>query len=333
MPTTRIHRYFKHGTLTQMRVFEAVARLGSFTRAGEETHMAQPTVSVHMKKLSATIGVALVEQAGKRVRLTSAGEAVYAAVQTLFQTFTALDERLCDMAALKAGKLRIATTTAGEYLLPPLLAQFVKRHPGIEVSLHVGARQSVLERLARSEDDLYLLTNPPATHGLTANPILPNPLVALAPADHPLAGEKRISFQRFAHEPLLVREPGSGTRLATDQAFARHGMQPKISMELGSNESIKEAMLSGLGVSLLYRHSVGYDVEAGRLAVLEVEGLPHDGHWHFIHAPAKQLAQVAQTFVTFATIEAKRLFPEAGGGARKALPQRASEWSEGTSGL
>lgn len=332
MPTTRIRRYFKHGTLTQMRVFEAVARLGSFTRAGEETHLAQPTVSVHMKKLTATIGVPLVEQVGRRVRLTSAGEEVYAAVHRLFETFGALDERLSDMAGLKAGKLRIATTTAGEYLLPPLLAQFVKRHPGIEVSLHVGARHSVLERLAGNEDDLYLLTNPPAAPGLTANPILPNPLVALAPADHPLAGGKRITFQRFAQEPLLVREPGSGTRLASDHAYARHGMRPKISMELGSNESIKEAMLSGLGVSLLYRHSVGYDVEAGRLAVLEVEGLPHEGHWHFIHAPAKQLPQVAKTFVAFATIEAKRLFPEAAAVPQMRLP-RPSALTEGTSGL
>jgi DNA-binding transcriptional LysR family regulator len=332
MPTTRIHRYFKHGTLTQMRIFEAVARLGSFTRAGEETHVAQPTVSVHMKKLSATIGVPLVEQVGKRVRLTGAGEEVYAAVRSLFETFGALDEKLCDMAGLKAGKLRIATTTAGEYLLPPLLAQFVKRHPGIEVSLHVGARHGVLERLARNEDDLYLLTNPPAAPGLTANPILPNPLVALAPADHPLAGEKRVSFQRFAQEPLLVREPGSGTRLASDHAYARHGLQPKISMELGSNESIKEAMLSGLGVSLLYRHSVGYDVEAGRLAVLEVEGLPHDGYWHFIHAPAKQLPQVAKTFIAFATLEAQRLFPEAAA-VRQTSPPRPSALTEGTSGL
>jgi DNA-binding transcriptional LysR family regulator len=293
-----------------MRVFEAVARLGSFTRAGEETHMAQPTVSVHMKKLAETIGTPLLEQVGKRVCLTAAGEEVYAAVRRIMQTFTELDATLADISGLKSGKLRIATSTAGEYLLPPLLAEFVKRHPGIDVSLHVSPRQTVLERLDRNEDDLYLLTNPPGGTELAADPILPNPLVALAPADHPLAGETQVSFARFAAEPLLVREHGSGTRLATEEVFALHGARPNVRMELGSTESIKEAMLAGLGVSLLYRYSLGFDIEARRLTVLDVEGLPYDGHWHVIHTPAKRLSSVARTFVEFATQEAGRIFAE-----------------------
>src|SRR6185503_5898214 len=197
MSIGRIQRYFRHGTLVQLRAFEAVARLGSFTRAGEETHMAQPTVSVHLKKLAETIGVPLVEQAGRRVRLTTAGEEVYAACQRLIQTFSDLDEAIADIRGLKVGKLRIATTTAGEYLLPQLLAHFVKRHPGIEVSLHVSSRQVILERFASDADDLYLLTNPPETSTAIAHPILPNPLVALAPAHHPLAAERNIAFARF----------------------------------------------------------------------------------------------------------------------------------------
>jgi DNA-binding transcriptional LysR family regulator len=308
MPASKIQRYFKHGTLPQMRVFEAVARLGSFTRAGEETHMAQPTVSVHMKKLAETIGVPLVEHVGKRVRLTPAGEELYATCQRVFNTFAELDEAISDIRGLKAGKLRIATTTAGEYLLPQLLAHFVRKHPGIEISLHVSPRRSILERLAANVDDLYLLTNPPEVDGVIADPILPNPLVALAPVAHPLGAEKNISFERFAREPLLVREQGSGTRLATDEVFADHGLKPSISMELGSNETIKEAMIAGLGVSLLYRYSLGFDIDTRRLAVLDVQGLPRDGHWHFVRSLTKQLPFVAQTFVTFARKEARRIF-------------------------
>jgi len=310
MPIGKIQRYFRHGTLVQLRAFEAVARLGSFTRAGEETHMAQPTVSVHLKKLAETIGVPLVEQAGKRVRLTTAGEEVYAACQRLIQTFSDLDEAIADIRGLKVGKLRIATTTAGEYLLPQLLAHFVKRHPGIEVSLHVSSRQVILERFASDADDLYLLTNPPESGTAIAHPILPNPLVALAPAHHPLAAERNIAFARFAREPLLVREPGSGTRLALDEVFAAHAVRPTIAMELGSNEAIREAMIAGLGVTLLYRYSLGFDLESRRLVMLDVRGLPGDHHWHFVHAGGRDLPFVAQTFVAFARKEAKRIFDE-----------------------
>ena len=310
MRSRRTERFFKHGTLPQMRVFEAVARLGSFTRAGEETHMAQPTVSVHMRKLAETVGVPLVEVTAKRVRLTPAGEELYATVRRVMQTFAELDGRLAGLADATSGKLRIATTTAGEYLMPPLLAKFLQEFPSIEVSLHVSARANVLERLSRGEDDVYLLTDPPSGDDFTAQPILPNPLIALAPSDHPLAGLPHVSFARFAREPLLMREPGSGTRLAAEDVFARHGLKPRIAMELGSSESIKEAVLAGLGVALLHRYSLGFDVEARRLAILHVDGLPHEGHWHVVRSDAQRLTPLAESFVEFAITEAPRIFAE-----------------------
>jgi LysR family transcriptional regulator, low CO2-responsive transcriptional regulator len=310
MYNASIRRYFRHGTLTQMRVFEAVARHGNFTRAAEELHMAQPTVSVHVKKLTETIGVALLEQVGRRARLTAAGEETFAACRRIFDAVVGLDDALTDICALKAGKLRIAATTAGECLMPQLLAQFVKRHPAIEVSLHVGPRQGIIERLAKNADDLYLLTAPPASTPVAAHPILPNPLVALASADHPLAGEQKIPFERFAREPLLMREQGSGTRLAAEDAYAKHGLVPRVRMELGSNETIKEAVIAGLGVALVYRSALGFSFDAHRLAILDVEGVPCGGHWHFVHPLAKQLPSIAQTFVEFACAEAVRIFDE-----------------------
>lgn len=306
MPGIRTERFFRHGTLPQMRVFEAVARLGSFTRAGEETHMAQPTVSVHMKKLAETVGAPLVHISGKKISLTPAGEALYVAVRRVMQTFKELDESLAAIAHVAPVKLRIATTTAGEHLVAQMLAQFVKRQPGVDVSLHVSARHSVLERYARNEDDLYLLSDAPDEGA--GEPILPNPLVALAACDHPLAREKRIPFERFAREPLLVREPGSGTRLATDEVFALQGVKPRIAMELGSSESIREAVLAGLGVALLHRYALGSDIEARRLCVLDVDGLPYEGHWHVIRSATPRLSSVAKAFVEFAISEAPRLF-------------------------
>lgn len=310
MPGIRTERLFRHGTLPQMRVFEAVARLGSFTRAGEETHMAQPTVSVHMKKLAETVGAPLVKISGKRISLTAAGEALYVAVRRVMQTFKELDASLVSIAEVKPTKLHIATTTAGEYLMPPLLAHFVKLHPGVEVSLYVSSRKTVLERFARNEDDIYLLTDPPRGRDVDAEAILPNPLVALAPCDHPLAAERNVPFERFAREPLLVREPGSGTRLVSEEVFALHGVKPRIAMELGSSESIKEAMLSGLGVALLHRYSLGPDIEARRLCILDIEGLPYEGHWHVIRSPAQRLSNIARAFVDFAMTEGKRILDE-----------------------
>jgi len=310
MPTSKIHRYFRHGMLVQLRVFEAVARLGSFTRAGEETHMAQPTVSSHMKKLTETIGTVLVEHVGKRVRLTPAGEELHSACRRIFGVLTDLDDAFADLKGLRTGKLRISTTTSGEYLLPQLLAAFVKRHPGIDVSLHVSSRDAILARFEDDTDDLYLLTNPPVRPDVLTHAILPNPLVALAPQNHPLANEREIDFERFAHEPLLVREPGSGTRLAAEEIFRKHGLAPRIRMELGSNDAIREAMIAGLGVALLYRYSLGADLRARKLAVLDVNGLPRDGEWHLMRPALKARSGIAQIFVAFAREEAKRIFDE-----------------------
>lgn len=302
----KIQRYFRHGTLTQLRVFESVAHHGNCTRAAEALHMAQPTVSVHLRKLSETIGVTLLEHVGKKVRLTAAGEEVRAACGRLFQTLCELEATLTDIRDVKAGRLRLATTTAGECLLPPLLAEFAKRHPGIEVTLHVASLEGVLERLSHDADDLYLLTGAAPSEGLVQYALWPNPVVALASADHPLAGEKAIAFARFAEEPLLAREAGSDIRLAAERLFAEHRLQPRVRMELGSNETIREAVIDGLGVALLYRYACGFDIDAG-LAVLDVHGLPRETSSFFAHPAGKPLTLAAQSFLSFSRTDAKRI--------------------------
>lgn len=306
MPNGKIQRYFRHGTLVQLRVFEAVARHANCTRAAEALHMAQPTVSVHLRKLTDTVGMPLVEYSGKKARLTAAGERLHAACQTIFQTFTELDAAIEDIRGLKSGKLRIATTTAGEYLLPPIVAVFLKQHPDIEVSLHVGSRDALLKRLSENSDDLYLLTNAPATDGVASHAILPNPLIALARSDHPLASERNIAFDRFAQQPMLVRESGSATSLAVNRLFAKHQVQPIVRMELGSNEAIKEAIIAGLGVSLMYRYACGFELDNG-LTVLDVCDLEQNGHWHLVYSLGRSLSCVAQAFLTVARSEAKQI--------------------------
>lgn len=307
MPQVKIRRYLKHGMLPQLRVFEAVTRHGSFTRAAEELYMAQPTVSVQIRKLTETVGMPLLEQVGKRVHATAAGHELYTACQEIFDTLSGIEETLSNIRGLTAGSLRITASTTAKYLAPHLLAEFVKLHPGIEVSLRVNCRQAVLERLAANEDDLYILANPPDDEDIVVQRILPNPVVALARSDHRLARERAIPFERFAQEPFLTREQGSGTRMVAERIFAGHGIEPRVRMELGSNEAIKEAILAGLGVAILYRHSIGFSIDPTQLAALDVEGFPLEWSWHFAYPVGKQLAPAAQTFMEFVRKEAQRV--------------------------
>ena len=307
MPQSKIRRYLKHGTLPQLSVFEAVARLGSFTRAAEELYMAQPTVSVQIKKLGESIGLPLFEQVGRKIHLTDAGRLLYAACEDMFAALNRVEDGFADLRGMKTGRLRLAVSTTGKYFAPRMLAAFVQLHPGVEVALQIHNRQALIERLINNADDLYIFANPPLDVDVVTQMILPNPMVAYAHADHPLAHVRHIPFARFAAEPFLIREPGSGTRMIVQQLFDRHGVKPNIRMELGSNEAIKQAILAGLGVSIMSRYTLGLDVENDRLATLDVKGLPVECHWYFVYPVGKQPTLVAQSFMEFVRKEGKHL--------------------------
>ncbi len=191
-------------------------------------------------------------------------------------------------------------------------------------------RQTLVERLAHNEDDLYLFADAPGMEGVVAQELLPNPLVVLARDDHPLARERDIPFERLAGEPLLMREEGSGTRRIAMRLFGEHGLTPRIRMELGTNEAIKEAILAGLGVTIMSRHTFGLDPESSRYRCLDVEGFPVENHWYFVYPEGKHLSSVARAFLDFARVEAKGLVLASLGstlspGRRAPLPQRPTQ--------
>jgi DNA-binding transcriptional LysR family regulator len=289
--------------LPQLAVFEASARLGSFTRAAEELHLAQPTVSTQIKKLTETVGLPLFERIGKKIHLTAAGQALCEGARDLMGTLSRVDQLLASLRGLHAGRLRLAAGTGCEHFVAHLLAAFVERHPAIEVSLELHNRGRLIERLAANADDLYVFANPPAGEEIVSQVIAPNRIVACARKDHPLAGERSIAFPRFALEPFLAREPGSGTRMSSDALFERHAIAPRLRMELSSNESIRQAVLAGLGVSIVSRRTF-----AGDLAVLEVEGLPLERPWQIVYPVGKQVTPTAQAFMKLARDESPRLF-------------------------
>jgi len=302
-----IRRYLKHGTLPQLRVFEASARLGSLTRAAGELHIAQPTASVQIKKLTETIGLPLFEQVGKRVYLTDAGQRLYAGCHEIFRAFSTLDETLNGMRTVESGHLRLAVSSTGKYFAPRMLGAFIERYPGVDASLAIHNRQTLIDRLANNEDDLYLFASPLGREDVVTQALLPNPLVVFARDDHPLARTRQISFERLAAEPFLMREPGSGTRLLATQLFEQRGLAPKIRLELSTDEAIKEAILAGLGVAIMSRFTLGLEAEPSRLICLDVDGFPLENHWHFAYPVGKQLSATTRAFMDFARIEAKGL--------------------------
>lgn len=286
-------------SLRQLELFAAVAQTGSFSRAAEQMHLSQPAVSIQVKNLEEAVGLPLFEQIGRRIFLTSAGRELLVFCGEVFQGLARFEMSLADMKGLKKGALRLAVTTTAKYFIPRLLGPFCERYPGIEVALKVTNRQRVLERLAQNQDDLYIMGQPPEDMDVEATPFLENQIVVMARRDHPLAAQKAVPLERLAEEPFLVREAGSGTRQAAERFFAEHGLTPKVRMELGSNEAIKQGIIGGLGVAVLSRHTLSAEGEAGRIAVIDVKGFPIRRHWYVVYPAGKKLSVVSRAFLDY----------------------------------
>jgi len=289
----------RHSTLRQLEVFETITRLGSFTRAAEELCVTQPTVSMQIKNLTDAIGLPLFEQIGKKMYLTEAGRELHQACLGIFEHLTQFEMIAADMKGLKAGKLRLAVVTTAEYFAPRLLGMFCQQYPEIEVSLEVSNRKHILDRLANNMDDLYILDLPPKSEEIIVQSFLQNPLVVLASVNHPLAKKKRITLKRIAEEPFIFRESGSGTRIETESFFTKQNLKLQTKMTLGSNEAIKQAILGGLGVSVLSRHTLTLGSHKDQLAILDVKGFPINCQWHYAYPSGKNLSIVAQTFLAY----------------------------------
>lgn len=283
-------------TLAQLRTFEAVARLGGVTLAAAELHLAQPTVSTQLRELSAALGSTLFEPAGRGLRITPVGRELQATVQRVFAELAQFEQIAAAHHGLARGRLRLAAVTTAEYFVPDLLGPFAQRHPGLAIELAVENRDAVIARLRDERDELAVMMLPPAdSEGLPLArwPFLENPLVVVAAPGHPLAARRRVALDKVLREPLLAREPGSGTRLATEQFLAARGLAWAPRMALGSNEAIKHAVAAGLGLAVISRHALG---GTPALAELPVAGFPILRRWHLVWRRDRQLSLPAQAF-------------------------------------
>jgi DNA-binding transcriptional LysR family regulator len=310
-----------HATLHQLKVFEATARHGSFTRAAEELFLTQPTVSMQVKQLTKAIGLPLFEQVGKRLYLTDAGRELYSTCQEIFQRLDQLEMSVANLKGMKQGKLRLAVITTTKYFMPRLLGPFCQHYPGIDVSLAVTNHEGVIDRLSNNQDDLYVMSQLPENIDIQSRAFLENPLVVVAPYDHPLAGEKQIPLKRLVDEPFIMREPGSGTRGAFQKMLDAQKLSIKVRLELGSNEAIKHAVAGGLGLSVLSRHTLVPEPANNELTILDVEGFPISRQWYVVYLSGKQLSVVASTFLDYLCDAAEKF---SGGFAN------LSEWAKRT---
>jgi DNA-binding transcriptional LysR family regulator len=284
----------------QLQVFEAIARHENFTRAAEELFLTQPTVSMQIKKLEESVGTALFEHVGKKVFLTDIGKELFLHTRDIFESLAQFEMQAADMRGMKKGHLRLAVVTTAKYYAPRMLGIFCQKYPGIDVSLKVTNRERLLERLSQNMDDLYIIGRPPQDEDSFFIPLIENPLVVIASREHPLCSrEPPLTFADIAEQQFIIRERGSGTRTAIDDLFANKGRNIRIKMEFGSNEAIKHAVASGLGISILSRHTMSLGIPSGPLMELDVEGFPISWPWYIGYHAGKRLSVVAKTFLDF----------------------------------
>jgi DNA-binding transcriptional LysR family regulator len=289
----------KNATLRQLKIFEAVARHLSFSRAAVELHLTQPAVSMQVKQLVAHAGLPLFEQLGKKVYLTAAGAELLGHSRAIIQQFRDAEDAIARLKGVAGGRLNITVISAGEYFFPRLLAEFMRRHQGVRINLGVRNREELLHLMADNLTDLGVMVRPPEEADTVGVPFAPHPYVIVAAPDHPLVRRRRIPVAELIREPFVVREHGSDTWHAMQQAFGRRVGKLKVAMEITSTETIKQAVMAGMGVSFLSAHTVGLELKVGSLAMLDVVGFPLLLEWYVVHRHDKRLPPVALAFKRF----------------------------------
>ena len=288
-------------TFRQLRTFASVARHLSFGKAAEELHLTPPAVSMQIRELESQVGLPLFDRTGRQVALTVTGEYLLVYVRKILATLKDAEDAIARFRGLQGGRLVIGMVSTAKYFLPRLLAQFREDHPEIEIRLVVsGNREQLIAAMQRNEVDLAVMGRPPREIATRAEPFAAHPHVIITPPDHPLATTMgHVPAQALANFPFIVREPGSGTRAAMEQYFADHRIEPRVAMEMASNESIKQAVMAGLGIALLSLHTIGLELKSGLLATPDVEGLPIVRRWYVVNNLAKVLSPAAEAFRYF----------------------------------
>ena len=290
----------KNVTLRQLRVFASVARHLSFIRAAEELKITAPAVSMQIKELEIEFGLPLFDRTSRQVSLTTVGEYMLEHTRRVLSALRDAEDLVARFRGLQTEPLDVGMVSTAKYFLPRLLAQFRQEHPGIEIRLQVANnREQIVALMQEGDIELAIMGRPPKDYLTRAEPFAMHPHVLVTSVDHPFARAETVPARALMNEEFIVREPGSGTRAALDEFMQAHQMTPRVVMQMSSNEAIKQAVMAGMGVSLLSLHTVGLELDHHLIAAPETEGLPVMRRWHVVNNLAKTLSPAAEAFRYF----------------------------------
>jgi DNA-binding transcriptional LysR family regulator len=304
-------------TVKQLRLLAAAARGGSFAAAAEACHVTPPAVTMQMQQLEAEAGLPLFERDGRHFALTAAGRELLTCAGKVEAVLADCAAGIAAFKSLASGRVAVGVVSTAKYFAPQMLAAFARAHPGIDIELIIGNREDTIAAFKSGRLDVAVMGRPPEGIEVESALIGEHPQVLIAPPDHPLAKRRAIPPKDIAGETLLMRETGSGTRLLAERFLHKHHIKPRIGMEIGSNETIKQAVIAGLGIAFISAHTIASEIEDGRLVVLDVVGLPEVRQWFVVRPAAKRLMPAAGALRDFLVAEGRRFLPDLGRPRRK----------------
>lgn len=291
-------------TIRQLDTFLEVARELSVSRAAENLHVTQPAISMQMKQLEEAVGLPLYEQVGRKIRLTDAGQDFQQYAISAVAQLKQLEDAMAERRGIRKGRVDLAIVSTAKYFVPMLLVRFRKKFPDIEVKLQLHNRDNIMSLLGRNEIDLVIMGRAPDDMECAATVFATNPMGVISAPEHPLSRRRSAPLSILKDQEFVVREDGSGTRQLMERVFAEHGIKPPIVMEMPSNETIKQAVMAGMGLSFLSLRTIRHELASGHLVLLDIKGLPIVRHWHVTHLASKRLSPAAQALKSFLIEEA-----------------------------
>ncbi len=297
----------KNATFRQLRVFSEVAKHMSFARAAEALHLTPPAVTMQIRELESHVGLPLFEREGRKISLTTGGEYMLVYARRILATLKDAQDAAARLSRQEAGLLTVGMVSTATYFVPRLVADFRREHAGVDVRLTLGNREQLVQALAQNEVDIAIMGRPPKELATRAEPFAAHPHVFIAPRGHPLENVGHPAPSTLAAYPFILREKGSGTRRAFEEFMDRHGITPRISMEVPSNELIKQAVAAGLGLGFVSLHTIGQELDHGELIIVTAEGTPVVRAWNCVHMLSKLLSPPAEAFRYFVLENAEAL--------------------------
>jgi LysR family transcriptional regulator, low CO2-responsive transcriptional regulator len=309
-------RFLREVTIRQLRALAAVHKHRSVTAAAKQLHLTQPAVTLQLRNLQDLAGLPLIQRTTDGMLLTDAGREVLALSERIEAAIGSCDIALDMIAGKTAGRISIGAVSTAKYFVPFVISGFSRLYPSVDVTLFIGNRQEIGTALRGYDLDIAIMGRPPVDIPMNVNLIGDHPHVIIAPTSHRLARKSRLALSDLANETFLTREPGSGTRGLMEQLFEQAKLRPKIGMAMSSNETIKQAVIAGLGIAFISAHTVATELDERRLVTLDVDGLPVVRQWFVLARKDKVLLPPAQAMLDFLSARGARFLPRTHGRLR-----------------